>query len=185
MSWLTNIKAHFFRKRLEAERPRAGAAAQTELPHPDSVKDITILFLADSAEDRKAVDKWRDTNRQKGRKIKVLGYFEQDVGSASFDFTMVSVKDLNWYGAPQGEAVNLFKAEPTGLLLRLGPAVHPVLDFLAATKPAQLKVGPYSEDPTNPYQLQYDGQRAEKIKDQFAAIAQIFSFTNATATTTI
>lgn len=185
MSLLTNIKAHFFRKRLEAERPRAGAATSAELPHPDSVKDITILFLADSAEDRKVVDKWRDANKQKGRKIKVLGYFEQEVGAASFDFSTVTVKDLNWYGAPQGEAVRLFKTEPTGLLLRLGPPVHPVLDFLADIKSAQLKVGPFSEDSTNPYQLQYDGKRAEKIKDQFAAIAQIFSFTNATASTTI
>lgn len=185
MSWLTNIKAHFFQKRLNAQRPRSAAAAKGKLPHPGTAKDITLLFVADSAEDRKAVDKWRDANQQLGRKIKVLGYFEQEVGAASFDFATITVKDLNWYGVPQGEVVSEFLKEPTDLLLRLGPAVHPVLDFLAATKPALLRVGPFSEDPTNPYQLQYDDRYADKIKDQFTAIAQIFTFTNATASTTI
>nr|WP_157471984.1 hypothetical protein [Neolewinella persica] len=148
-------------------------------------RQITILFIADSAEDRKAVDKWRDANRRHGSKIKVIGFFEHEVGSASFDFEIVSVKDLNWYGVPQGDVVKKIQSDATDLLIRLGPAQHPVLDFLATTKPAKLKVGPFVKDSTNPYHLQFDGSLSVRLKDQLAAIEQIFTFTNATSTSKI
>ena len=93
------------------------------------------------------------------------------------DFSILAVKDLNWYGAPKGEVVEKFKAESTELLIRIGPASHPVLDFLAATKKASLKVGPFTDNSDNPYHLQYDGRESLKPKDQFAAIAKIFTFT--------
>ncbi len=185
MAWLKDIKERFFRRRLEEEKAKAPASGKENRLHPDTVREITILFLADAADDRKAVDKWRDAHQKPGRKIKALGYFESEVGSASFDFAIVSVKDLNWYGVPKGETVDQFKAAATELLIRIGPEAHPVLDFLAAAKPASLKVGPFTEDPNNPYHLQYDSQRATKPKDQFAAIAKIFTFTNATTSSTV
>ncbi|TXF88680.1 hypothetical protein FUA23_13520 [Neolewinella aurantiaca] len=179
MGFLSDIKDRFFDRRLQAEakKPRKDSAGGTV--HPSSAKDITVLFLADSAEDRKAVDKWRDANAKSGRKIKVVGYFDLEVGSTSFDFTTISVKDLNWYGVPRGEEVTRFQAEPTELLLRLGPTEHKILDFLAATKSAGLKVGPFSGGDHHPYQLQYDARNSPKLRDQFEAIAQIFSYTNA------
>ncbi len=185
MAWLQDIKDRFFRRRLEAERAKPPAGDKGQRLHPDTVQEITILFLADSAEDRKVIDKWRDAHQQPGRKIKTYGYFEHEVGSASFDFGIVSVKDLNWFGAPQGDVVDDYKAGTTDLLIRLGPASHPVLDYLAAIKAASLKVGPYTDDPANPYHLQYDGEKFGKPKDQFAAVAKIFTFTNATASSTV
>jgi len=180
MGFFSDIKERFFKRRLmEAATASSRNPAGGRAIHPSTTDDITILFLADSAEDRKAVDKWRDANAKTGRKIKVVGYFEHEVGSTSFDFTVVSVKDLNWYGVPRGEAVDRFQGESTELLLRVGPPFHKVLDYLAATKPAGLKVGPFTEDPRHPYQLRYDARNSPKLKDQFAAITQIFSFTNA------
>lgn len=145
--------------------------------------EITIVFPADSADDRKVVDKWRDANKRPGCKIRAIGYFAQDVGSASFDFVMVNPKDKNWYGIPNSDAIRDYKASPTQLLIRLGPAEHGVLDFLAATKNADLKVGPYTEETNNPYHLMYDASQSEKLKDQLATIAHLFSFTNAAAIT--
>lgn len=185
MSFLTNIKERLFQKRMEAETSKPPAKKAGEKINLVTAKRITILFIADSAEDRKAVDKWRDANRQSGSKIKVIGFFEHEVGSASFDFEIVSVKDLNWYGVPQGETVKIIQSDATDLLLRLGPAQHPVLDFLATTKPAKLKVGPFAKDSTNPYHLQFDGSLSVKLKDQLAAIEQIFTFTNATSTSKV
>lgn len=179
MGFLADIKSRLFNRRLREHAKAVRSTATGRGIHPSTAKDITIIFLADSAEDRKAVDKWRDANAKAGRKIRTVGYFEQEVGEASFDFTVVSVKDLNWYGAPAGEEVSRFQSENTELLMRLGPPEHKILDYLAATKPAGLKVGPYTEDPHHPYQLCFDTAGNLKLKDQFAAIAQIFSFTNA------
>lgn len=179
MGFFSDIKDWLFNRRLLAETKTSRGGSQGKAIHPSTANEITVLFLADSAEDRKAVDRWRDANAKTGRKIKVVGYFEHEVGSTSFDFTIVSVTDLNWYGVPRSEEVTRFQAEPTELLLRLGPPGHKILDFLAATQPAGLKVGPFTEDAHHPYQLQYDSRNSPKLKDQFEAIAQIFSFTNA------
>lgn len=179
MGFFSDIKDKFFNRRLKEDAKPSRSSAGGKAIHPSTATDITILFLADSAEDRKAVDKWRDANAKTGRKIKVFGYFEHEVGSTSFDFSIVSIKDLNWYGIPEGEEVTRFQKESTELLLRLGPPKHKILNYLAATKSAGLKVGPFTEDPNHPYQLQYDARNSPKLKDQFEAIAQIFSFTNA------
>lgn len=179
MGFLSDIKDRLFNRRLLAEAKPSRGTTTGKAIHPSTAKEITILFLADSAEDRKAVDKWRDANKRTGRKIKVIGYFEQEVGSTSFDFSAITVKDLNWYGVPKGEEITRMQAERTELFLRVGPPGHKILDFLAATKSAELKVGPFTEAPHHPYQLQYDARNSPKLKDQFEAIAQIFSFTNA------
>jgi hypothetical protein len=179
MGLLADIKEKFFKRRLREDTKPVRSQAGGRAVHPSTAKEITVLFLADSAEDRKAVDKWRDASQKSGCKIKVIGYFEQEVGSTSFDFSVVSVKDLNWYGIPGGEEVSRFQSEKTELLLRLGPPDHDILNYLAATKSANLKVGPFTENTHHPYQLQYDARKSPKLKDHFSAIAQIFSFTNA------
>lgn len=181
MAFLTNIKKTLYNKRLSSEV--TNAQPPKEALHPDTATDITIVFPADSADDRKVVDKWRDAHQRPGCKIRAIGYFGQDVGAASFDFVMVTPKDKNWYGIPESDAIRVFKTEPTELLIRLGPAEHDVLDYLAATKKAALKVGPYTENSNNPYHLMYDASQSEKLKDQLATIAHIFSFTNAAAIT--
>lgn len=181
MAFLANIKRSLYQKRLSSEVTKA--SPPREALHPDTANDIMIVFPADSADDRKVVDKWRDAHQRAGRKIRAIGYFGQDVGSANFDFVMVTPKDKNWYGIPESEAIRIYKADPTQLLIRLGPPEHDVLDYLAATKKASLKVGPYTEDPNNPYHLMYDASQSVKLKDQLATIAHIFSFTNAAAIT--
>ncbi len=179
MGLLSDIKDRLFKRRLKENTQPSRSLGGGETVHPSTAKELTVLFLADAAEDRKTVDKWRDANAQNGRKIKVVGYFEHEVGEASFDFTVVSTKDLNWFGVPQGEEVSRYQTEKTELLIRLGPTKHKHLDYLAAIKPASLKVGPYSDEDQHPYQLQYDARDSPKIKDQLSRIAQIFSFTNA------
>ena len=89
MSFLTNIKERLFRKRMEEETSRPPAEQPGEKVSLVNSKQITILFVADSAEDRKTVDKWRDANQRSGTKIKVIGFLEQEVGSASFDFESI------------------------------------------------------------------------------------------------
>lgn len=178
MGVISDFKDRLFAKRLRRDTSPARTTT-SHPPHPDRAGHLTILFLADSAEDRKVVDKWRDAHARADRKIRVLGYFEQEVGATNFDFSVVSVKDLNWYGVPTGEAVEAFRQEPTDILLRLGPATHPVLDYLAAIRPATLKVAPYTSAPPPFYQLLFDGQAQQQPGKQFLAIQQIFTHTNA------
>ncbi len=183
MSFLTDIKRRLFRNNLEKRQRGAGRQVTASGPvNPDTAGRIVILYPADSAEDRKVVDKWRDAHKKTTNKIEVLGYFSTDVGSASFDLIAVTPKTLNWYGVPVGEDVEQFLKTPCDLLIRLGPAEHTVLDFLVALKPATLKIGPRSTAADSPYHLQFDTHGNEQPRAAFSAIERIFSFTNASAT---
>lgn len=174
---LTALKQRLFLR-------RAAAEAQTGPPPASPVnlaaaKNIVVLFPADDANDRKAVDKWRDGFRKSGVKIKFTGYFDQPIGETDFGFPAVTSKNLNWYGVPRGASVKAFRALECDVLLRLGPTKHKELDFLAATKKARLRVGPYLPDAEMPYHLQFDTSGATGLREQLAVIEHIFSFTNA------
>lgn len=178
---LTQLKERLFLRRAAAEaRPSKPGTRPVNLGH---AKSIVILFPADNADDRKAIDRWRDSFRKPGTKIKLTGYFNQDVGETNFGFPAISVKHQSWFGAPQGAPIEEFRKLDCDILLRLGPVEHRELDFLAATKSAQIKVGPYQQGEDTPYHLQFDAGQATSMKDQLAAIERIFSFTNANSTT--
>lgn len=180
---LTQLKEYLYRRRLEAEtRSGKSLAAPVNL---GNAKSIVVLFAADEAANRKAIDRWRDVSRKAGTTIRLVGYFHQDIGESDFGFPAITVRHLNWYGAPQGASVNAYRAMDCDILIRLGVTEHRELDFLAATKAAQIKVGPYQAGQTTPYHLQFDADRVTSVKDQLAAIERIFSFTNANNNTTI
>lgn len=174
---LTQLKERLFRRRLETET-RSGKPAGKPV-NLGNAKSIVVLFPADDAANRKVIDKWRDGFRKAGTAIRIAGYFQQDIGETDFGFPAVTVKHLNWYGAPQGASVDAYRALDCDILIRLGSKEHRELDFLAATKSAQIKVGPYQSGQSTPYHLQFDVERATSLKDQLAAIERIFSFTNA------
>lgn len=178
---LTQLKERLFLRRAAAEaRPGKPVARPVNL---GNAKNIIVLFPADDAADRKAIDKWRDGFRKTGTKIKFAGYFSQDIGETNFGFPAITVKHQTWYGAPSGAPVEEYRKLDCEILLRLGPATHRELDFLATTKAAQIKVGPYQPGADTPYHLQFDAGQATSVKEQLAAIERIFSFTNASSTT--
>lgn len=185
MGLLSDIKDKLFRRKLQEERARSshkGKGSQQPI-NTDNARCILILFPADSSADRKVIDKWVDSHRKQGQKIKIAGFFTQDVGETNFGFPVISPKSLNWYGIPKEESLVEIKRVDCDLLFRLGPVIHKELDYLATIQRADLKVGPFKKDIEAPYHLQFDASRAESIRDQLTAIEQIFSFTNANSTT--
>jgi hypothetical protein len=183
MSLLTDIKNKLFQRRKAAETAPSPAIRSGDAPlNLKTAKEIILLFPADSADDRKIIDKWRDDNKSATRHIRLYGYFQQDIGEANFGCEAIKSKDLNWFGAPAGDIVERFRQEPCDLLIRLGDITHRELDYLAAIKGVKLKVGPFNPDADSPYHLQFDARRADALRNQLVAIEQIFSYTNATAT---
>lgn len=185
MGLLSDIKDKLFQRKLQEERARSSRNKNgNQQPiNTDNARCILILFPADSSADRKVIDKWTDAHRKQGQKIKIAGFFSQDVGATNFGFPVISPKSLNWYGIPKEESLVEIKRVDCDLLFRLGPVNHKELDYLATIQQAALKVGPFRKDAESPYQLQFDANRAESIQDQLIAIEQIFSFTNADSTT--
>ena len=176
MAPLADIKARLFQRRLKQELAKQKSSGGASRPvHLSTARKITILFPADNAEDRKAVEDWRPPG-QESRRITLFGYFNHEVGSTSFSFKAVTVKDLNWYGIPEGSAVDDLQQSHPELLIRLGPAHHRELDYLAATTPADLKVGPDTPQ-DNYYHLRYFPD-TEDLGAQLKSIEKTFTFIN-------
>jgi len=183
MAFLTGIKRNFFRRKLAEELASLPAPPKPKGPHNLlTAKRITLLFPADNADERKVINKWRDANKRAGRKIRVLGFFAEDIGSTTFNFRTLSVKDLNWFGLPGGGLVDEFRKESCDILLRIGPVEHPVLDYLSTISQASLKVGPFVAETETPYHLQFDAIASGTFSEQLRTIEKIFSYTNAKAT---
>lgn len=180
MSLLTDIKNYLFQRKLTAEStgpiPKKSGAAPVNLA---GAKNVLLLFPADRSEDRKVAEKWKEATRNGQRQVHLVGYFSKDVGTANYDFPAITIKANNWYGVPQGEVVERYLKEHCDLLIRIGPSTHKIMDYLAAIKKSDLKVGPFHAESSPFYQLQFDGRANTDLKDQLAAIETIFSFTNA------
>ena len=186
MSIIKNLKHRFFARRRAAEVARVGGKS-TGNARPVNLANagrIVLLIPADSATERKAVDKWRERMTSPTRRIKLVGVFAEDVGKVAFDFTTFSPATYNWFGAPEGPAYQAFQDLECDLLLRLGPPEHALLDYLAAVKRASVKVGPWQPEAEVDYDLQFDAGAHPQLSQQLGAIEQIFSFTNASIPTT-
>ncbi|PPK85520.1 hypothetical protein CLV84_2421 [Neolewinella xylanilytica] len=176
MAPLEEIKARLFARRLRKERERAatspGPAGPIQLR---TAQRITVLFPADNAEDRKAVESWKPPGKE-GRRVTAFGYFTHEVGATNFSFKAVTLQDLNWYGVPEGQTTEDLRGSHPDLLIRLGPPSHAVLDYLAAITPAGLKVGPDS-DADNLYHLRFFPV-PDDLHAQLARIEKTFTFIN-------
>ncbi|MGB3799655.1 MAG: hypothetical protein WA952_07550 [Lewinella sp.] len=176
MAPLEEIKSRLFARRLRQERERT--ESQTRAGEPVQLRTaqrIVILFPADNAEDRKFLEGWKPPG-DGGRRVTLMGYFDHEVGATSFSFKAVTVQDLNWYGVPEGPAVDDLRQSHPDLLIRLGPPRHTILDYLAAVTSAGLKVGPDTE-PDNHYHIRFFPV-PDDLRAQMAMIEKTFTFTN-------
>lgn len=182
MEALDRIKRRLFLRRRAREADTKVPAGRRATVNLETARNVVLLFPADRVEDRKTVDRWRDRHAGPRKHVRAAGVFTEKVGHANFDFLAFDPTHLNWYGAPKGEVYDRFKTLDCDLLLRLGAADDPLLDYLAAVLPAALKVGPFRPDADFVYDLQYDPTGNPKLSQQLALIASIFTYTNAATT---
>lgn len=186
MSFIASIKKTFFQRSLLKEIERKQPGYQPKPVHPAKAKCIAVLFNADDPEDRKTVERYRDDRQKAGLQTELLGFLTTEVNAAGLTFDHFTVKDLNWCGVPRGSSVGKFLERPCNLLFTLATSGQPQLDFLAAIKTTDLRVGPYTGSPENPYDVQYTTKSAAAgAKEQLTQIEQIFKVTNAATTAVI
>lgn len=184
MSLIANIKNALFQRRLLREIESRKPDYQSRPVHPDRANCVALLFPADTVEERKVVEAYREARKKQGLRTELLGYFTTDVGESHFGFDHFSVKDVNWYGVPKGSSVEKFLSRSCDILITLGPAGHQQLDYLAALKKADLRVGPHTEHPENPNDVQFATKQAQAgFAAQLQQIESIFKVTNAAAST--
>lgn len=182
MSFIADLKHKFFRRRLEKELAERRPSLVVRAFHPDTAKVLAILFPADDADDRKAVEELREERRKVGLQTKLLGYFSTSVGEqVSYDFPFFTVKQLSWCGVPTGNEVTHFLSDKCDILYVLGKGDDPKMDYLTRLKTAGLRVGPFTheDDTDNPFNVQFiQARKAKGLKEQLHQINRIFKIIN-------
>lgn len=180
MSFIATLRQRFFRRRLAAEL--AGRRPDSPRPeHPLRSKRLAIVFPADFADDRTAVENLTDRRRAEGLKTELLGFFQQPPpANNAFDYPTYSKKDLNWYGWPDGPAVRQFLQNQSDLLYVLGPPDWAHFHYLGRVKPTGLRVGPYTfeGDQENFYNVQYRGDATTEVAGKLRQIDELFKIIN-------
>ncbi len=180
MGFIATIQQYFFRRHLERELLSRQANYAPQAVHPLEAKCVALLFIADDADDRKAVEAYQQARKKAGLRTEILGFFSVEVNQAAYSFDQFSKHDLNWYGIPKGANVEKFLERPCDLLITLGRTAQAQLDYLAALKQTKLRVGPHTGLNDNPYDVQFfipiSGM---SVAAQFRQIDQIFKVTNA------
>ncbi|MGB3548733.1 MAG: hypothetical protein WBA17_17300 [Saprospiraceae bacterium] len=172
MNWLEQLKHNRLLREIRARTSR------TSPPNPDrpisleTAATVAICFAADDIGERKYVLKLAERLKKRGGRVDLLAYLEVpiDANDGQLSCPTFSRKEKNWFGWPKSGRVDDFRERPVDLLLCLTPQPSLLFDAIAATKPAAIKVGWYSDRPglVTPYHLNIDLPQPAK----FAALVE-------------
>ncbi|MEM8583132.1 MAG: hypothetical protein AAGF87_02625 [Bacteroidota bacterium] len=178
MSWFTSIRQWQFRRELERELSQA-KTHRSKAHNLLRAKRLCVLFPADSPEDRRSLDKFRQRRREDGLSTELFGFVNAKNLPTHSSIKLFGRADLNWSGTPKDDFRKLWTQKRCDVLLVLGSPDHQLFNFLTHLKQSELRVGPYSESADNPFDVLFVSGEARDLKAQIKRATDIFRIANA------
>ncbi|GEM_PF-414023 len=175
MSLLQNIKNRIFNRSLQ-QLGRQNQATR-KFPGFEKAQSIGILFDATELSNREFVLQYADQLNKRGKKLKLLGFFDSKLEETNFTFPYFNRKNLDWVGRPTGEKVRDFSEQAFDLLINLDRIAKPQTEYVCAMSRAHLRVGPVS-DHTFCYELMLDKADTKDLKTFIQQMEFILEKTN-------
>ncbi len=110
----------------------------------DELKTIGILFDAKDFNTRELVAKYAKSFTKKGKKVKLLGFYDEKNKGNEFDFKCFNKNDLNWHQIPDHEEVSKFMETPFDLLIDIHLGEILPLEYISALSKAKFRIGRYT-----------------------------------------
>jgi hypothetical protein len=115
----------------------------------DAAKSVGIIYSADNIDEVELVKKYIGYLREKGKKVKSLGYLAQKEMptnmKASIDQQCFTQKEVSWYYKPTANIIDTFVNEEFDVVLDLNIGEQLPLTFVASLSRGKCKVGKYSK----------------------------------------
>lgn len=147
MSILHNLRSYSYRralrKRLEQQKRHNQGKQPVNLA---TAKRIGIVFDATELPEREVAVSFAKRLKKDNKQVRMLGYFQTDVGEADFAFPYFTKKDIAWAGYPKGNEVEHFMEQSYDLLLVLQVRSNLLVEYLACLADANMKVGPITDN---------------------------------------
>jgi hypothetical protein len=139
MELIKKIRLHYFKKNLS----KALLGFTRLRKNQDVVKTVGIVFDASAPEHREMINRFAEDLRAKGKKVRLLAYFNDKHPHEGTPYPYFNQKELNWYGIPKPEvsAVYDFIKQPFDMLYAIYFEERLALDYIAALNKANFKTG--------------------------------------------
>lgn len=175
MSLLQTIKNRFFNRSLQ----QLGKQSRTDRKFLgfEKANNIGILFDATDLNSRDFALQYANQLDKRGKKVKLLGFFDSKLDDANFTFKYFNRKSLDWAGRPNGEAIREFIEQAFDLMINLDTVSKPQAEYVSALSRAHLRVGPFTEH-TFCYELIIDNSDARSLKTFVQQMEFILEKTN-------
>lgn len=151
----TNIRRYFYERFLKQSLQKKKLLSPKKLVNLKTAKTIGLLFDATNVDQRDKVLSYAKQLKRKGKKVQLLGFFNNKQEGGSFTFEYFNKKAIDWALRPTGKAVQAFIKEPFDLLITLDVRSRKYTEYIAALSHAHLRVGPYTPN-TFCYDLMLD-----------------------------
>jgi hypothetical protein len=142
---LESIRIALFKKNL-----RQWLAAHRRRPTTHTLQsagNIAVLFDATrDAQRREVLDIVKNLEKS-GKKVRLLGFYNQKQVAETPDFDFFTNKELSWTYEPKAEKARAFAQSKPDLLLLFNPDQLAPLAWLAAHVQAGMKIGPAGDLP--------------------------------------
>lgn len=119
----------------------------------DKVKTIGVAFDISSAENEAAANETLIYLRGKGKTVTLLAYTGDKKAEQKGDIKLFTPENINWFGVPRSELVTAFCEERFDVLLCPYTVYNRSLNYIALTSKAHCRVGVYSLNGSNDYEL--------------------------------
>lgn len=175
MSFLNDIKRGIQQRTLKKQLSKKDR--KTGEVNMAKAKLIGLLFDATNLSERNTVVTYADQLKKKGKKVKLLGHFEQAPQEDSFSFKHYTKKDINWKGTPTGQDIKDFLEHKFDLFIHLNLTTNLHSEAVAALSDASLKIGPVTEN-VHCYDLMIDPAKNQNLSDFIKQVEALLQKTN-------
>lgn len=175
MSLLQTIKNRVFNRSLQ-QLSKQNRSERT-FPGFEKATHIGILFDATDLNQRDFVLQYAHQLDKRGKKVKLLGFFDSKLDDPNFTFKYFNRKNLDWAGRPKMEAIREFTEQAFDLMINLDTISKPQAEFVSVLSRAHLRVGPFSTH-TFCYELMMDASDARSLKTFVQQMEFILEKTN-------
>ncbi len=175
MSFLNDIKKRVFNRSLEQQ----GKLNRMDRKFVgfEKAQSIGLLFDATDLNQREIVFQYADQLSKKGKRVRLLGFFDSKLEDPNFTFKYFNRKQLDWAGRPHGEQVQEFVQQPFDLLLNLDTQPKPPAEYVCAQSKAHLRIGPVTNH-TFCYELMIDISGSNNLHTFIQQMESILAKTN-------
>ncbi|MCB0528177.1 MAG: hypothetical protein KDC61_01440 [Saprospiraceae bacterium] len=147
---LESIRIALYNKSLR--KILAGQKRRRRSHNLESAGTVGILFDASSEKTRREVMEYAHSLEEKGKKVRMFGYFSSKQPPEGHPFGFFDQKETSWTGVPKSEKATAFAQEHLDVLIYLNPEACKPLEWLAAASQASMKIG-FATDRPNDFDL--------------------------------